>query len=816
MGQPWYLALFDFRKKLGIGGKLLLCFLAVALLPLAIAGSLAIRHAANILESEVVTNLTSTVDAKARQVDAYFSEARRNVTTLAHNPSVIDALERFVAAYHRGVDSAEYLTVDDELRPYLTYYQAYYEDEDRYYDLFLISPDGDIVFSVVKEDDFASNLLSGPLRETELASVFRTASTSHVTDISDFRFYAPSHESAGFIAAPVFKNERLMGVVALQMSVRKINEIAADYTGLGETGEIIVASRDGQELVFLAPTRHDANAAFRRRATFGSPDMIAAQEALRGRKGAGIATDYRREETLAAWRYLPQVRWGLVVKLDTSEAYSSSSQLQRWFLVFGIITTLLVVLLAAFVARSISIPIGRLISSVQGIAAGKVEERVEITSIDEIGQLGTEFNRMAERLQANLDELSEQESRTKAILDSTADAILTVNEDAIVTSVNAAAAQLFGFTANELVGRNVALVLPATAWKLEPEVLETVISTDTSHTLVRESEVAGQRQDGHTVPLAMRVAEMNFRGERTLIATLQDITNRKRTEAERHRLFAGIREAVSRLSEASAEILAGTSQQSGVAQEQAALVSQTTATVEEITRTARQTSERAQEVAGSAKRADEVSKSGREAVGATITAMQKVRGHSEATARSILSLAERALKIGEIIATVTEIAEQTNVLALNAAIEASRAGDSGRGFAVVAAEVRSLAKQSKSATQQIRHILREIQEATNQAVSSTEQGTHSIEEAGEVVSQTDSTINALAGTISDAARSATQIVASAAQQATAMSQISQSMTEIDKEAHQALEATRRADQLAKDLNELGSQLMKLIQLGNVD
>ena len=79
--------------------------------------------------------------------------------------------------------------------------------------------------------------------------------------------------------------------------------------------------------------------------------------------------------------------------------------------------------------------------------------------------------------------------------------------------------------------------------------------------------------------------------------------------------------------------------------------------------------------------------------------------------------------VGEIVETVNDLSEQSNLLAVNASIEAAKAGEQGRGFAVVASEVRTLAEQSKRATQQIRSILGDIQKATQTAVMSTEEGT---------------------------------------------------------------------------------------------
>ena len=271
-----------------------------------------------------------------------------------------------------------------------------------------------------------------------------------------------------------------------------------------------------------------------------------------------------------------------------------------------------------------------------------------------------------------------------------------------------------------------------------------------------------------------------------------------------------IRAAVGRLASTGSEILASTTEQAAGAQEQAAAIAQTVATVDEVTQTAAQAAQRAKEVGESVRRNLEVGQAGRKAADDSIAVTTKVKDQVESTAGNILMLAEQAQAIGEIIATVNDIAEQTNMLALNAAIEASRAGEHGRGFAVVATEVKALADQSKKATTQVRQILGEIQKATNTAVLSTEEVTKGVAAAIHVAGQSGQTIQALADTLADAAQASVQIVASAGQQATGMSQINQAMRNIDQVARQNLAAMRQAEQAAQNLNLLGTQLSRLI------
>src|SRR5439155_7510542 len=104
----------------------------------------------------------------------------------------------------------------------------------------------------------------------------------------------------------------------------------------------------------------------------------------------------------------------------------------------------------------------------------------------------------------------------------------------------------------------------------------------------------------------------------------------------------------------------------------------------------------------------------------TIEGMESIRQQMSTVAGSILSLSAQGQAIGEIIATVDDLAAQSKLLALNASIEAAKAGDEGKGFAVVAQEVRALAEQSKLATMQVRGILNDIKKARSSAVLATE------------------------------------------------------------------------------------------------
>jgi methyl-accepting chemotaxis protein len=271
-----------------------------------------------------------------------------------------------------------------------------------------------------------------------------------------------------------------------------------------------------------------------------------------------------------------------------------------------------------------------------------------------------------------------------------------------------------------------------------------------------------------------------------------------------------LRETIFTLASSSSQIQAATAQQAAGVLEEATAVQETTTTVEEVKQTAQLAAQKVRDVAQAAKKTAEISLDGRRAVEESIKGTQEARTRMEALAGRIVALSEQGQAIGEIIATVNDLAEQSNLLAVNAAIEAAKAGEVGKGFAVVAAEVKSLAERSKQATGQVRSILNEVQRATQAAVMAADQGVKAWETGESVARRAGEAIRVLADAQIESAQAAEQTQVVAHQQAVGMDQISAAMANIQQASGQNMASTRQVDEAARVLNHLAGRLSVLV------
>jgi methyl-accepting chemotaxis protein len=265
------------------------------------------------------------------------------------------------------------------------------------------------------------------------------------------------------------------------------------------------------------------------------------------------------------------------------------------------------------------------------------------------------------------------------------------------------------------------------------------------------------------------------------------------------------------LGSAAQEIAASTTQLAATASQSAAAVTETTTTVEEVRQTAHLASQKAKLVSDSAQKAAQVSRSGAKSAEDVAAGMGRIRQQMEAIASSMVRLSEQSHAIGQIVATVEDIATQSNLLAVNAAIEAAKAGDQGKGFGVVAQEVKSLAEQSRQATNQVRTILGDIQKATAVAVMATEEGSKAVEAGMRQTEAAGGSIQALAASVNEAAQAATQISASSQQQLVGVDQVAGAMESIRQASTQNVVSAKQLETAARDLNALGQRLKGTVE-----
>lgn len=271
-----------------------------------------------------------------------------------------------------------------------------------------------------------------------------------------------------------------------------------------------------------------------------------------------------------------------------------------------------------------------------------------------------------------------------------------------------------------------------------------------------------------------------------------------------------LRAAISRIGSSATQLLAVASQVAAGTVETAGATNESMATVEEVKQTvmlAQETTAEASELSQDLSRRCE-----RGSASATQNAGQfeRIREDMDVVAEAIDRLNEQTQSVGEIMAAVNDLAEQSNLLSVNASIEAAKAGEHGKGFAVVAQEVKSLAEQSKQAVEHVRATLGEIQNARRVAVLAVEQSRGAVEagrlEAGHAIENTAAELEIA----SRAAQANLQISAASRQQLAGMEQLSQAMRSISEAGAQAASGTRLVEEEVRELQELALSLQSLM------
>jgi methyl-accepting chemotaxis protein len=270
------------------------------------------------LNEELITQQLWLVDAWNKAVDqGRDPEERLKLFYVENNPFPSGERAQFVDAG----DGSGYSALHAKLHPMARLFVT----ERGYYDMFLISPTGDILYTVEKESDFATNLHQGQYKDSGLAEAFKRALVYAETDavaVSDMSAYAPSHGApAMFVAKAMYgKLGQLAGVIALQVPTDRIIDIMNFDAGMGETGETYLV---GADRLMRSDSRFSEGSTI----LSVTVDSITVNKALLGEWGVEFTEDYRGIEVLSAYAGTPvgDTTWAIMAEVDKAEILENAT-----------------------------------------------------------------------------------------------------------------------------------------------------------------------------------------------------------------------------------------------------------------------------------------------------------------------------------------------------------------------------------------------------------------------------------------------------------------------------------------------------------
>ena len=441
-------------RELSISSRLLLTFLAIAMIPCGVLTALIGWISARSLEDSSRRSLLMIAENRVEAIENLAKERRADVAVASQLPTVATSTRNLRSILKQGsTETEEYKKEIPGLKSLFDLFSETYS----YHNAYIFDTDGTVLYKHRDDLNFGANLKQGPLKDSELADGFERASSLLQAVFADYQLYPGEAEALAFVVHPIIDGEgKFIGVLALQVKIGngRIFRLLTDYNGLGDTGEIEVASLNGEQITYVAPMRFDLDAGFKRTVKLGDTRDEAIQRAVKGGRGFGEMVDYRDRKVLAVWAYIPSLRWGIVVKQEVSEAYRLIDQLRMVVVLLLSLTGVVVGTVAILVARTLSLPIRDAAEVAGRVAAGDLTAKLKTTAHGEAGQLLRAISKMTGDLRSLIGNIQRSSitlmSAVTQIAATSRHQEQTVNEYGASTNEAAAAVEEICATGREL------------------------------------------------------------------------------------------------------------------------------------------------------------------------------------------------------------------------------------------------------------------------------------------------------------------------------------------------------------------------------
>ena len=372
-----------------IQDKLLILLIVVALLPTVITEFLTFQSTKSEQIKQTFYELDATLSHRLELIEQLFDREISQANTLAKSPPII----------HQAIIFNDASTVNDVISDELAQFLVSIKDKEHLKNIYLINNTGDIKFATANTDDVGTNIYTGYYSDSSLAILARDTIRTKESQHSKFEAYAADGNSfSAFITHPIIKNDIILGAVLFQISPQVLASISNTDATLGETGEVTLGYLNGNTVQYLSKRRFAQKSAKPLSIELDADMSHAIQHAVQGNSGQGETFDYRLEKVVSVWRYSPRYNIGVVVKKDMVEVMANINAMQISIYVIIFVIAVPLIFFAYVVARHYTRPIISMVSSTNAIASGDIEQELEVTSRDEIGQLANSINEMSNHI----------------------------------------------------------------------------------------------------------------------------------------------------------------------------------------------------------------------------------------------------------------------------------------------------------------------------------------------------------------------------------------------------------------------------------